>query len=278
MSDPAGLLGVEAPSCPFLGLPDDPVTRFSFPSEAHRCRATDRPRPIELGHQATFCLGGTYPECPRYRAAAGQRPADTGSPASRPTDAAAIPADALPMATGVQTPVAPSILPIAPGVPLARVGLSQVAAPAREPDATRPSMGRWRRAMAVVVAVVVVAASAFLGGPILADWLMGAGVGAAPPSAAASITPPISPAPSRLTPAARATSSLSPAPVSSPTPASSPKPERTATSRIHVVVKGETLIGIAATYGVTVAALEKTNAITNTGLIYVGERLVIPAP
>ena len=57
------------PTCPLLGLPDDPVTRFSFPSVAHRCRATDRPRPIELGHQATFCLGGTYPECAWYRAA-----------------------------------------------------------------------------------------------------------------------------------------------------------------------------------------------------------------
>ncbi len=48
-------------------------------------------------------------------------------------------------------------------------------------------------------------------------------------------------------------------------------------SRIHVVVKGETLTGIAATYGVTVAAIEKANSISNTGLIYVGEHLVIPA-
>jgi N-acetylmuramoyl-L-alanine amidase len=140
-------------------------------------------------------------------------------------------------------------------------------------------MGRWRRAMAVVLAVVVVAASAFLGGPILADWLMGAGVGAARPSSATSIAPRISPAPSQLTPAASATTSVSLTPASSPTPVSSPTtPARTATSRIHVVVKGETLIGIAATYGVTVAAIKMANAITDIGLIYVGERLVIPAP
>jgi hypothetical protein len=61
---------VESPSGPLLGLPDDPVTQFSFPSVSLRCRATDRPRLIELDHQAMFCLGPTYPECSRYRGAA----------------------------------------------------------------------------------------------------------------------------------------------------------------------------------------------------------------
>src|SRR5665648_1932 len=60
----------ELPSCPLLGLPDDPTSRYSFPSVGHRCRAGNRLRPIELGHQGAFCLAATYPECRRYQAAA----------------------------------------------------------------------------------------------------------------------------------------------------------------------------------------------------------------
>ena len=59
----------ESASCPLLGLPDDRVTRFSFPSVAHRCYAANRPRPIDLGHQAAFCLAATFPDCDRYRPA-----------------------------------------------------------------------------------------------------------------------------------------------------------------------------------------------------------------
>ena len=73
MSGPQGNRLAESPSCPLLGLPDDPLSRFSYPSVAHRCRAEDRPRAIDLNHQGAFCLAAMYPECPRYRAAAASR-------------------------------------------------------------------------------------------------------------------------------------------------------------------------------------------------------------
>jgi LysM repeat protein len=43
-------------------------------------------------------------------------------------------------------------------------------------------------------------------------------------------------------------------------------------------VSGETLSGIAAKYGVTLAALEKANGITAPNRIVVGQVLVIPVP
>jgi spore germination protein len=43
-----------------------------------------------------------------------------------------------------------------------------------------------------------------------------------------------------------------------------------------VVVRGDTLIAIAARYGVTVAAIQKANRIPDPSLIIVGWHLVIP--
>jgi murein DD-endopeptidase MepM/ murein hydrolase activator NlpD len=47
--------------------------------------------------------------------------------------------------------------------------------------------------------------------------------------------------------------------------------------RVHVVVRGETLGGLAARYKVTVAALAAANRLTERAVLKVGQRLVIPA-
>ncbi len=49
-------------------------------------------------------------------------------------------------------------------------------------------------------------------------------------------------------------------------------------AKIHTVSSGETLSKIAAKYGVTTAAIAKANHIANMNLIWVGQKLVIPAP
>ena len=67
-------------------------------------------------------------------------------------------------------------------------------------------------------------------------------------------------------------------PTATPSPTRTPARTPAATPQIHVVVRGETLISIAARYGVTAAAIKKANGITGAGLIYVGQRLVIPPP
>ena len=75
--------------CPFLGLRDDPSTRYEFPESANRCHAastrnagsvaffprivaafsgTKRPQPIGVAHQTTYCLTTAHETCTRFRA------------------------------------------------------------------------------------------------------------------------------------------------------------------------------------------------------------------
>ena len=49
-------------------------------------------------------------------------------------------------------------------------------------------------------------------------------------------------------------------------------------SSVYVVQRGDTLSGIAARYGVSVAALARANGIANADRVYVGQRLTIPRP
>jgi len=126
----------------------------------------------------------------------------------------------------------------------------------------------------LVLAVAVLAGAAYLGSPAIVDWVqqMGAGAGAASTSP---FTAP--PAPTLATPAPTlATPAPTPTATRAPNATPSPTPTPAATPQVHVVVRGETLIAIAARYGVTAAALKKANGITGAGLIYVGQHLVIP--
>ncbi len=43
-------------SCPYLGLADDPETRFAYPSSAQRCHATDRPSIVDAAKQLQSML------------------------------------------------------------------------------------------------------------------------------------------------------------------------------------------------------------------------------
>ena len=123
----------------------------------------------------------------------------------------------------------------------------------------------------VLVGAVLVGA-AYLAGPTIVDWMrqVGGGAGAASPSS--STPPPATPSPTLATPAPTPTPTATGAPTATPSPTRTPA----ATPQVHVVVRGETLIAIAARYGVTAAAIKKANGITGAGLIYVGQRLVIP--
>ena len=47
-------------------------------------------------------------------------------------------------------------------------------------------------------------------------------------------------------------------------------------SRVHIVVRGETLLSISRLYGVSPWAIAQANGIFNLNCIYAGQRLVIP--
>ena len=82
------IAGAEA--CPYLGLFDDPRSRFTFASPGHRCHATARQIPIEAEYQRSYCLSTLYPACERFRSAkAAGRPGSDSPVAAAPTAATA---------------------------------------------------------------------------------------------------------------------------------------------------------------------------------------------
>ncbi len=172
MSVRAGRRPPESPTCPLLGLLDDPSSRFSFPTADHRCHASGRPRPIEAGHQGAFCLAATYPQCPRF-----QRAAASGAPGGA----------APPTATVALEPV-----------------IAAVGAPG-EPGRPSPGRSRWRRRAGILVLVaIVLAAAAWLGSPSIADWVRHLGAASGAASLMPSAPPPATPVPeSSATPASQ---------------------------------------------------------------------------
>lgn len=144
--------------------------------------------------------------------------------------------------------------------------------PAAVPLAAAPPPRRGRRVRGVVIGVVTIAAVAavgFVAGLMLPTILPGPGLGATPlpsgaPSQAASPTP---------APTATAVPTAAP----TPSPAAEP-PTPAPTPIVYVVKAGDQLTRIAATFGVTVAAIQEANNITNPNLITVGQKLIIPLP
>ena len=66
------------------------------------------------------------------------------------------------------------------------------------------------------------------------------------------------------------------APTQTPTPTLTPPPLPTPTPFLHIVAEGETMIGIAGYYGVSLEALQVANPDVNANFLSVGAQLVIP--
>ncbi len=256
------LATVEPEVCPYLGLPDDPRSRFTFAAAGHRCHAKAKPIPIDLGHQGAYCLTTGYPACERFplpRAAA-RRGSDSPA-AAAPT----APVATAPVATAPVAATAVATATMGPAAPDAR--------PSRDGGAGWGRSRALRRAAALlavlglVMLIGAIGVGAIGGSP--ADG--GAPGGVASPSASPSPTATPVPTP---TPAPVPTPAPAPTPAPTPTPTATPAPSPI----VHVVARGETLSSIAELYGVTVQAIEDANEIDNPSLIIVGQKLVIPAP
>lgn len=239
------LLPLPDPTCPYLGLTDDPETHFAFPSTAQRCHASARPASIDHGKQARDCLTAQHVDCSRYRP-----PAITPAPGGRLRGAVA--------ASSVE-----------------RVRS------VRDEGQVAPPAGRLRRARKIVVLTLIVGAVVI--GTLIGSSLgtlsgvrpsasPSPGAGGAPvivdpgtPSVAPSRTPPsATPAASRAATPAPATT------LATPTAAASPQ--------VYEVQRGDTLLGIADRFGLAVHDLTRANDIKDPNLIVMGQRLDIPRP
>ncbi|MFN0095093.1 MAG: LysM peptidoglycan-binding domain-containing protein [Dehalococcoidia bacterium] len=87
-------IGTDDPTniCPYLGMVENADSHANYATDAHRCYRLDNPTRIAAGHQETFCLGATHPNCPVYQgkgvsagggrgaAASSQKPAEPKAP------------------------------------------------------------------------------------------------------------------------------------------------------------------------------------------------------
>jgi LysM repeat protein len=130
----------------------------------------------------------------------------------------------------------------------------------------------WQAIPAIVLAVALVAVA-----------LSGLGRDEPLTGAVASSTPTLAPAPTRTplptaAPTARASATLGPTGTPSPTVAPTPVPTATPapSARTSYKVKsGDTLYGIAGSFGTTVAAIKELNGLTSNNL-HIGQVLLIP--
>lgn len=144
----------------------------------------------------------------------------------------------------------------------------------------RAGAARGVRSGVVVLALAALAVLA-LGGAIVLGRALVTGpfaglIGSVPstPTPAPTATPTILASP---TPSPEPTASPTPAPTATPTPAPTAKPTA-APTRTYTVKGGDTLIGIAKKFGVTVASIRELNpSVRDTNLIHIGQVLKIPA-
>ncbi|MHB0857692.1 MAG: DUF5585 domain-containing protein [Anaerolineae bacterium] len=54
-------------ACPYLGQYEDPEAYWPYTTAANFCHTQKPPVPVEFSYQSGTCLGGYWPECPRFK-------------------------------------------------------------------------------------------------------------------------------------------------------------------------------------------------------------------
>jgi hypothetical protein len=235
--------------CPYL-TSSSGAWRSAAPHRDHRCRAVDPPGHLTHEKQRRLCLSVEHGSCPAFWAARANRAAVL-APGADPSVVAAADAARRPIARSTPLILEHHILPAV--------------------------QARWPldRAMSQVALVVLM---------ILAFGAVAVARLSTPPSSE-SVIPPASAAPaSSPTPTPRPTLHPSASPPSSAAPSGSPAASPAASASVgevqgirttYRVKKGDTLVGIASTYGTTVAAIQELNNLPNSDL-KIGQVLKIP--
>jgi LysM repeat protein len=254
-SDTASRLGASPiEACPYL-LAASGGWRASKPSREHRCTAFAPAVPLDTGKQQRLCLGPAHPTCATYVTAMAAR-RERGVPSDGP---------------------APVRWGVARTVPVVDVGIGFGAAVS--------GLVADRRGWQVIPAAVLVLALVAVGlsgfgrnqpatglltshSPDAVTTASPASTGTAPGTASPGTTP----APTITPPPPAPTPTPTPAPTVKPRPTASPVPSARTT---YTVRTGDTLYGIARTFGTTVAAIKELNGLTSNN-IRSGLILLIP--
>lgn len=226
--------------CPYLGLSYDRSLRTEYPNDEHRCFAKETMAPISTARQRVVCLGPGYRSCWRL--------------------------------PELERSVRP-IRPIRPG----------------PSGFALPPLGRDTRLLLAGGALLIVLLLAIV--QTVAFW-QGSASSPSSPAAVSTPRPGASDAPARaagnqqsvITPAATVTDGAQSSPAGaisapSPTPVPptrTPTPSLAAGPSVHVVASGETLLVIAARYGVTLDTLMRANGLSNANQLSVGQKLIVP--
>jgi LysM repeat protein len=233
--------------CPYL-VASQGGWRTAGPNRDHRCFAVEPPGPLPTDKQRTLCLTAEHAGCPAFRAARASR-ASMLAPGLDPAVVAA--------ADGARRPIARAAPVVVEGPRLSIGGVGG---------------GNWAVSQAVLVGLMILAFAVVLVARL---------------SSPASTVPPASVSPSAI-------ASPSPIPTPRPTPSPSLLPSgsgevpagsgaapsaaasQAATIRTTYRVKaGDTLVGIASTYGTSVGQIQQLNGLSGTDL-KIGQLLKIP--
>jgi len=251
--------------CPVLQSMDG-GWRSVYASREHRCWAITPPAQLALSKQRQLCLTAGHTGCATYIATAGEWSGSVSDATPRqPSDSLLWPAvRATPLALEPSRGRTGS-LPVTPG----RTGGQALLVALM--------------VLAFLVLVIARTTTPSTQGPSSLPGNSGGVAAIGGPSAATSSPAPVPTAAVSAPPATVAASgglSSAPSPALSTTPKPStaianPTPGPTAVQR-YTVKSGDTLGGIAARFGTTVAAIQKVNGISNPRLIRVGQVLIIP--
>jgi LysM repeat protein len=248
-SPPATDAGIAVPNltaiCPYL-VSADGGWRSTTAAREHRCGAVAPPALLAAEKQRRLCLTDDHLRCATYEAARAARPIAQDRPAT------------LPRPLARTTPV------------VLDHGRITITVPAFRTE-RMPAQAILIALLAIAFAAIVLARLTGGGGT--------AGVGAGASATAHSSARASVPASASPRPTSRPSRSVEPSlPAATPVPSTAPataKPTTKAT-RTYKVKAGDTLIGIAAKYKTTVAAIRKLNHLSSGSSLHVGQILKIP--
>jgi LysM repeat protein len=252
--------------CPFLGLLDDDQTRALYARDDHRCLLqTKEKKPLDISWQRRYCLTSAHTTCPLFQAHAqpemGAARVTGRLTASRLLLAGVAVAAALAVGLVVSA-LNGHIGPTSVGSAATKAPTG-AAAIVGTPTA-KPSPSPTAQLLAKATSTAV---------PTPTPTPIAAPTPTPSPAASPSPTPSATPPP---TSTATATATVTPTPTPAPpapTPTSTPTRPRT-----YVIQPGDTLIGIASKFNISVQQLADLNHISDPNLIYAGAVLQLPPP